>query len=101
MSVTFGLTFILNGWILLPSSEERHMVEKVIQRLVSIAAWLDHTPTEDDLNSIRELAEHWKKKGWSDDDLVAYFKNSEEINPELAEDIAIRRMQVIVDKYKR
>jgi hypothetical protein len=75
-------------------------VERVVERLVRIASYHEHVPTSDDIEAIGKMATYYAEEGWAEDDLVDYFKHSEEINPNLDEDTAIRRMVNISDKYR-
>ena len=51
----------------------------------------------------KEFLEIWakfkKEDGWSDDDVIAFLRCTEEVSPELPEDVALARMDRIYEKY--
>lgn len=55
----------------------------------------------EDWEYFETLAKCYLENGWKEDDIVAYFKLTEEFNPELEEDVALRRMAKITEKYWR
>lgn len=77
------------------------MIDKLMNRLIWIAALNDHTPDSLDLESIRKDVERKLNDGWDPNDIVALLRNCEEINPHLDETTACRRMAAITAKYKK
>lgn len=67
-------------------------LEKVMQSLPEIADEQDKKMIEANVKQLIAL-------GVKLEDIIAYMKCHEEVNPELDEAIALRRMKAIADKY--
>jgi len=50
---------------------------------------------------IKQQIADFEKDGWKIGDAFSFLKLTEEIDPTIPEDIALRRMQKIQDKYRR
>lgn len=55
---------------------------------------------EADLNSFRDDIQRSLESGWSKSDIKLFLKQTEELNPDLSEEIALRRMNEINARYK-
>jgi len=52
-------------------------------------------------SSTRQCAEQCLARGFTLEDTVAFLRATEEVNPELDEEVALRRMHAIEAKYPR
>lgn len=80
---------------------ELNFVETVYKRLQK---WVNGRETkiefnEDFINEIKASIERLEKRWFTIDDAVAYMKCTEELNPSLDEDVALKRMDKISSKY--
>lgn len=74
------------------NASEQDFVIKVMNRIPEIK--MENDP--DFISKIKYLY----RRGFTVDDAVAYCQCFEEVNPELSEDVALKRMNVLIDKYK-
>ena len=72
--------------------------DKVMGRL-----WLrdDHVIAPDDLGKLRDDAARMFDEGWTVEDASALLRCTEEVTPDLPEEVALRRMKTLTDKYRR
>lgn len=50
---------------------------------------------ERDVNAFVRDVKLKLQKGWSEEDIFRFFKNTEEVDPRIPEDIALKRMEAI------
>lgn len=61
----------------------------------SVLARLPEVTDPRDLGLIREHAARLGEEGWTCEEAVSLLRNMEEVNPDLSEDVALRRMATI------
>ena len=90
--------------IVRPRFEEAVDPKKVVNSLRRIAK--DNGVEGEDLDFItvknfQEGIRRLSGMGFTVDELIAYYRNTEEVNPDLDEDTALKRMKAIMDKVKK
>ena len=75
-------------------------VAQVLKRLSEIARTNGETLNAKTIDFITQDAQRRLAEGWTVDEVVWYLTNMEEVNPDLEEDIAVRRMQQITSRVK-
>ena len=76
---------------------EQEFVDAVMRRIRAIMEATGADMADEPM--IRSDVPRLFNKGYTVDDAVALLKNTEEVNPTLPEDFALRRMKIITDKY--
>lgn len=74
----------------------------VLERVLSYS--LPEGPDEFDMQCIITAIDGLQKEGWLDDEIVSYLRWLEHVNPETAEDVALRnmaRVRRLVEERKR
>jgi hypothetical protein len=72
---------------------EDEFVEAVMRRIPECP--------EDSVDAFRATTRDHFRRGFSFEDVVRLHRLTEEINPDLSEEVGLRRMKVILDKYPR
>ena len=71
-------------------------LDNVMERILSIAP---SNITPEDTEFLRHDATRKLEDGWEPNDVVAFLCSTEEVNPGLSEDVALKRMNGIAKKY--
>lgn len=75
------------------AEQEDEFVQRVFKKLPVLAAEYK----EQNEHLIRQRFQ----KGWSFEDVIAWERCTEEVNPDLDEEVALNRMAVIEKKYEK
>ncbi len=80
-------------------------LDQIMTRLASIAQWVrvdapEHAPLSDEEQGLlRSSAADMLARGYSVEDIISVLRNTEEVNPTVAEHVALDRMRKIHAKY--
>ena len=67
--------------------------------VIKVMNGIPEIKVENDSDFIAKI-KYLYRRGFTVDDAVAYCQCFEEVNPELPEEVAFKRMNVLIDKYK-
>lgn len=79
--------------------EEKDEVEDIFDSL-SKNVHPDGKISDDDADSVKGGIKKHLKAGWTRAEIVAFMRNMEEVNPDMDEDKALKRMKEIRDKVE-